>query len=73
MKKCLGNGYQLYLVHVEELSIGMEPHIEEIPVLKKFQGVFPKFPRIPPKRDIDFTIDMVPRKMLVFIDPHRDI
>ena len=71
MKKCLGNGYQLYLIHVEELSTDMEPRIEEILVLKKFQGVFPKVPRIPPKWDIDFTIDMVPRTMLVSIDPHR--
>ena len=61
----------MYLIHVEELSTDMEPCSEEIPVLKKFQGVFPKVPRIPPKRDIDFTIDMVPRTMLVSRDPRR--
>ena len=71
MNKCLKNGYQLYLIHVEELSTDMEPCSEEIPVLKKFQGVFPKFPRLPPKRDIDFTIDMVPRTMLFSRDPHK--
>ena len=71
MKKCLGNGYQLYLIHVEELSTDMEPRIEEIPVLRNIQGVFPKVPRLPPKRDIDFTIDMVPRTILVSRDPHR--
>ena len=71
MKKCLGNGYRLYLIHVEELSTDMEPRIEEIPVLQKIQSVFPKVPRLPPKRYIDFTIDMVPRTMLVSRDPHR--
>ena len=71
MKKCLGNGYQLYLIHVEELSTDMQPHIEEIPVLQKIQGVFPKVPRLPPKRDIDFTINMVSRTMLVTRDSHR--
>ena len=70
MNKCLRNGYQLYVIHVEELSIDMEPRIEEILVLQKFQGVFPKVPRLPRKRDIDFTIDMVPRTMLVSRDPH---
>ena len=70
MMKCLENGYPLYLIHVEELSTDMEPCIEEIPVLKKFQGLFPKVPRLPPKQDIDFTIDMVPRTMLVSRDPH---
>ena len=49
----------------------MEPRIEEIPVLQKFQGVFPKFPRLPPKQDIDFTINMVPRTMLVSRDPPK--
>ena len=71
MNKCLGNGYQLYLIHVEELSTDMEPRIEEILVLQKFQGVFPKVPKLPRKRDIDFTIDMVPRTMLVSRDPRR--
>ena len=70
MKKCLRNGYQLYVIHVEELSTDMEPHIEVIPMLQKFQGVFPKVPRLPPKRDIDFTINMVPGTMLVSRDPH---
>ena len=49
MKKCLENGYQLYVIHVEELSTDMEPCIEEILVLQKFQGVFQKVPRLPPK------------------------
>ena len=40
-------------------------------MLQKFQGVFQKVPRLPPKQDIDFTIDMVPRKMLVSRDTHR--
>ena len=70
MNKCLKNGYQLYLIHVEELSTDMEPCSEEIPVLKKFQGVFPKVPRLPPKRNIDFTINMVPITMLVSRYPH---
>ena len=46
MKKCLDNGYQLYAINVEELSIDMEPRIGENPMLQKFQGVFQKVPRL---------------------------
>ena len=35
--------------------------IEDIPVLKEFEDIFPEeVPGLPPKRDIDFTIDMIP-------------
>ena len=35
--------------------------IENIPVLKEFTDVFlEEIPRLPPKRELDFTIDLVP-------------
>ena len=46
MMKSIENGYQLYVIHVEELSIDMEPRIGENPVLQKIQGVFQNVPRL---------------------------
>ena len=37
------------------------PRLEDSHVLQKFRDVFPgEIPGLPPKRDIDFTIDLVP-------------
>ncbi|XP_057542459.1 uncharacterized protein LOC130820925 [Amaranthus tricolor] len=36
--------------------------IDDIPVVRDFKDVFPKeLPGMPPKRDVDFSIDLVPR------------
>lgn len=35
--------------------------LENIPVIQEFADVFPEeIPRLPPKKDIDFTIELVP-------------
>ena len=35
--------------------------MEDIPVLKEYADVFPEeIPGLPPKRELDFTIEMVP-------------
>ena len=42
----------------------MKPKLEDIPVLKEFEYIFSEeVPRIPPRRDIDFTIDLIPGKV----------
>jgi len=43
----------------------MEPSIEYYPVLKKYKDVFGEFLGFPPKRDIDFSIDLMPEVSLV--------
>ena len=36
--------------------------LQYIPVLKEFEDIFSEeFPRLPPKRDIDFMIDLIHR------------
>ena len=55
----------------------MEPEksklvLEQFPILKEFQDVFAKeIPSLPPKRDLDFTIDLVPGASLVSRAPYR--
>ena len=39
----------------------MQPKLEDIPILRKFEDIFlEEIPCLPPKRDIDFTIDLIP-------------
>ena len=36
--------------------------LEDIPILKEFEDIFlEEVPRLPPKRDIDFMIGLLPR------------
>ena len=38
----------------------IKPKLEDIPVLKEFEDIFlEEVPGLPPKRDIDFTIDLI--------------
>ncbi|PRQ51575.1 putative nucleotidyltransferase, Ribonuclease H [Rosa chinensis] len=70
-EKLLNKGSQAYLAHVvdtnrEELSI------REIPVVRKFQDVFPdELPGLPPAREIDFTIDLLPGTTPISLAPYR--
>ena len=50
----------------------MNPKLEEIPVLKEFEDIFSEeVLGLPPKRDIDFTIDMIPGAVLTLKSPYR--
>jgi hypothetical protein len=46
--------------------------IEEIPIVREFVDVFPeKLPRIPPDREIEFTIDLLPNTAPISKAPYR--
>jgi hypothetical protein len=51
----------LYAIQVLNATKNKELKIEDHPVLWEFKDVFPEeVPRLPPKRDLDFSIDLVP-------------
>ena len=52
------------LYHVVRVNQECEtPSIESAPVVRQFPEVFPNnLPRVPPKREIDFGIDLLPEK-----------
>jgi len=60
VKKYFRKRCQLHLGHAEELKAGEEVRIEDYLVLQEFVDVFHEVPGLPLKRDIDFTIDLVP-------------
>ena len=63
LKRTARKGYQVYAVHVEEVEQKTgENLLNELPVVREFKEFFPdEIPHLPPKREIDFTIDVVPR------------
>jgi hypothetical protein len=56
---------------VEETPKDKLSNIEDYAVLKEFEDVFKKIPGLPPKRDIDFSINMMPGASPVSKTPYR--
>ena len=60
LKKFCRKGCQLYAAHILEPTGEETPRLEDYQVLQAFEDVFPdEIPGLPPKRDIDFTIELV--------------
>ncbi|MDV3140055.1 MAG: hypothetical protein Q8765_02550 [Sweet potato little leaf phytoplasma] len=58
----------LFSVEVEK----EEKKLEEIPVVREFQEVFPEeVPGLPPKREVEFGIDLIPGTGPISIAPYR--
>ena len=71
-KKFCRKGCRLYASHVLEAKQNETPSLEGFHVLKEFRDVFPdEVPGLPPKRDIDFIIDLVPIVAPVSKTPYR--
>jgi len=54
------------------LNVLKEVKLESIPVVKEFQDVFHKeLPGMPPDREIEFTIDLIPGTSPIAQPPYR--
>ena len=52
-------GHQIYLCNI--VKVDKETPLNEIPVVQDFPDVFPdELPGLPPPRDVEFGIDLVP-------------
>jgi hypothetical protein len=60
MKRCFRKGCQLYASHVEETVDTKGPSLEDFSMLHEFEDVFQEIHGFPPRREIDFSIDLVP-------------
>ena len=70
LKKFCRKGCVVYATHVLEVAENETPRLEDFHVLREFSHAFPdEIPGIPPKRDIDFTIELVPGAAPVSKDP----
>ena len=61
MKKAIRKGCKVFVVHIinnEQFDKEDKPRFVDIPILQDFSNVFPEeIPGLPPKRDLDFTIE----------------
>jgi hypothetical protein len=56
---------------MEETTKDTVPSIDEYVLLKEFEDVFGEIQRFPPKRDIDFSINLMLGASLVYKTPYR--
>jgi hypothetical protein len=71
LKRCFRKGCQLYAAHVEETGNTKGPSLEYFLVLQEFEDVFQEIPRLPPRREIDFSIDLGPGSASVSKTPYK--
>jgi hypothetical protein len=64
-------GCPIFAAHMEEAAKDKVESIEYHPVLKYFEYIFGEIPGFPPKRDIDFSIDLGTTTSLVSKTPYR--
>ena len=62
----------MYAAHIVEAAKNETPRLEDFQVLQVFRDVFSdEIPGLPPKRDIDFTIELVSGAAPVSKTPYK--
>ncbi|GKD76583.1 hypothetical protein Tco_1339204, partial [Tanacetum coccineum] len=74
-QKYIEKGCQVYLAQVTSKKAedkSEERRLEEVPIVREFPKVFPEdLPRLPPARQVEFQIDLVPSVAPVAREPYR--
>ena len=64
-------GYIYHLIRVHDIK-AEAPTLQSVPVVNEFPDVFPEeLPGLPPEREIEFTIDVLPDTQPISIPPYR--
>ena len=64
-------GYEAYLAYVID-TVKARPIVFDIPTISDFPDVFPEeLPELPPQREIEFAIDVIPGATPASITPYR--
>ncbi|KAM1963037.1 hypothetical protein ACFX16_023261 [Malus domestica] len=70
-KRLLSKGCQGYLAHVV-LNNDAPSNVEDVRVVKYFPDVFPEdLPGLPPNKDVEFVIDLLPVTNPISLTPYR--
>ncbi|GJS49450.1 putative reverse transcriptase domain-containing protein [Tanacetum coccineum] len=70
-RKYIERGHQLFVAHVTEKE-PKEKRLEDVPVIRDFPEVFPDdLPGLPPPRQVEFKIELVPGAAPVARAPYR--
>jgi hypothetical protein len=72
MKKYYRKGCPLYAIQVLESVEDDRPSLEDHPILREYRYVFlEEVSGLPPRRDIDFSIELAPGVVPVSRTPYR--
>jgi hypothetical protein len=71
LKKSFRKGCHIFATHMEEATKHKMESIEDHLVLKDFGDVSRGIPGLPPRRDIHFSIDLVPGVAPVSKTPYK--
>ena len=72
LKKLCRKRFQLYVAHILEATENETTRWDDFHWLQEFKDVFPdEILGLPPKRDIDFTIELVPGAAPVSKAPYK--
>ena len=70
-RKMVRKGCEAYLAYVIDM-VKERPSVSNIPTVSDFPDLFPEeLPGLPPQREIEFAIDVVPGAILASITPYR--
>ncbi|XP_021717058.1 uncharacterized protein LOC110684926 [Chenopodium quinoa] len=62
LSKLVSKGYPLFFCFVQDLEKSNKVNVEDLPIVNEFLDVFPEeISRILPERELEFTIDFVPK------------
>jgi hypothetical protein len=71
LNKCYRKGYQIFSAHMEEAPKEKVTNLEDHAVRKEFEDVFTEILGLPPKRDINFSINSMSGETPVSKNPYR--
>jgi hypothetical protein len=71
LKTCFRKGCQLCAAHVEEPDNTKGPSLEDFSVLHEFEDIFQEILGLSPRREIYFSIDLVPGAASMSKTPYR--
>jgi len=71
MKRSIRKGCKVFVVHVINNENDEDQILADIPVIRDFADVFPEeVPGLPPKRELEFSIEMIPGTVPIFKSPY---
>jgi hypothetical protein len=70
LKKIFRKGCQVFVENMEEALEDKVPSVEDCAGMKEFEDDIKEIPRFPSKRDIDFSINLMPGETLVSKTPY---
>ncbi|XP_039136414.1 uncharacterized protein LOC120273778 [Dioscorea cayenensis subsp. rotundata] len=70
-RKLVRKGCEVYLAHIVDTRI-VGPNVMDVPIVQEFEDVFPEeLPGLPPDREFEFAIDLLPGIAPISIPPYR--